>query len=201
MVEQLFCNIDDKSVVYRFESELFQVCTYFLVDQEKVIIVDPGKLNSEVYKWLEQFDALDKIIYITHEHFDHHFDVNILQKFPKTSVYLPSTNFKNAINNSRTNISFYYNLPIETECYNLSEINYFELIETPGHSNYSYCFKYKNILFGGDTVIEKKYLVFKLPGGDKSKFEKSIIKINSKIETNTIVLPGHGNLFCYNKWI
>ena len=201
MVEQLFCNIDDKSIVYRFESDLFQACTYFLIDKEKVIIVDPGKLNSEVYKWLEQFAEIDKIIYITHEHFDHHFDVNTLLKFPRTFVYLPSINFKNAINNSRTNISFYYNMPIETDCFNLCDSNYFEVIETPGHSDYSYCFRYKNILFGGDTVIEKKYLVFKLPGGNKSKFEISIMKLKSIIEKNTIVLPGHGNLFFFNKWI
>lgn len=201
MVEPLFCNIDDKSIVYRFVSDLFQVCTYFLIDQKKVIIVDPGKLNEKVYKWLEQFDDLDILIYITHEHFDHHFDVNLLLNNPRASVYLPSTNFKNAINNSRTNISFYYKMPIETNCINLSTLNYFEVIATPGHSNYSYCFKYKNLLFGGDTVIEKKYLVFKLPGGDKSKFEESILKLNSEIETNTIVLPGHGDLFCFNKWI
>lgn len=201
MVEPLFCNIDDKSIVYRFVSDLFQVCTYFLIDQEKVIIVDPGKLNEKVYKWLEQFNDLDVLIYITHEHFDHHFDVNLLLNNPRASVYLPCDNFKNAINNSRTNISFYYNMPIETNCINLSTLNYFKVIATPGHSKLSYCFRYKNILFGGDTVIEKKYLVFKLPGGDKSKYEESILKLNSEIETNTIVLPGHGNLFCFNKWI
>lgn len=201
MVEPLFSNIDDKSTVYRFVSDLFQVCTYFLIDQEKVIIVDPGKLNEQVHEWLQQFDTIDKIIYITHEHFDHHFDVNLLLNNPKTSVYLPCENLKNAINNSRTNISFYYNMPIETNCINLSKTNYFEVIPTPGHSNYSYCFKYKNLLFGGDTVIEKKYLVFKLPGGDRSKFVESVIKLNSEIEANTIVLPGHGDLFCFNKWI
>ncbi|WP_310377784.1 MBL fold metallo-hydrolase [Flavobacterium sp.] len=201
MVEPLFCNIDDKSTVYRFVSDLFQVCTYFLIDQDKVIIVDPGKLNEQVHQWLEQFNDIDKLIYITHEHFDHHFDVNLLLNNTRTSIYLPCDNLKNALNNSRTNISFYYNMPIETNCINVSTLNYFKIIATPGHSNYSYCFKYKNLLFGGDTVIEKKYLVFKLPGGDKSKFEQSVIKLNNETESNTIVLPGHGDLFCFNKWI
>lgn len=201
MVEQLFCNIDDKSIVYRFVSDLFKVCTYFLTDHEKIIIVDPGRLNEDVYKWLEQFHDLNMLIYITHEHFDHHFHVNKLLKNPQASVYLPSIEFEKAINNCRTNISYYNNTPIETTCVSKSDVNYFEIIETPGHSQLSYCFKYKNILFGGDTVIEKKYLVFKLPGGNKSKFEESVLKLNNKIENNTIVLPGHGNLFCYNMWI
>lgn len=200
MAEPLFCNIDDKSTVYRSVSDLFDVCTYFLIDQDKVIIVDPGRLSEDVYLWLEQFKTHQKIIYITHEHFDHHYDVNKLLEMDKTCVYAPDAVFKEALSNCRTNISFYYNLPVETNCSKVSTTNYFDVIATPGHSAHSYCFKYKNILFGGDTVIEKKYLVFKLPGGDKSKFEESVLKLNTKTEPNTIVLPGHGNLFYFNKW-
>ena len=200
MIEQLFCNLDDKSIVYRFVSELFQVCTYFLIDKEKIIIVDPGKLNDEVYNWLKHYNTLNKIIYITHEHFDHHFDVNKLLKNKNTRVYMQSDAFKDAINNCRTNISFYYNMPIKTNCDNLSIHNYFEAIATPGHSKFSYCFKYKNMLFGGDTVIEKKYLVFKLPGGNKNDFIKSVDHLNKTIDSNTIVLPGHGDFFYFNEW-
>jgi glyoxylase-like metal-dependent hydrolase (beta-lactamase superfamily II) len=94
MVEILFCNLDDRSILYRSVSELFGVCTYFLVDLEKVLIVDPGKLNDNVYVWLEQFQRHKKIIYLTHEHFDHHFDVNKLlfifafffRKFRKSDI-------------------------------------------------------------------------------------------------------------------
>lgn len=201
MIEPLFCNLDDKSIVYKSVSDLFGVCTYFLLDQEKVIIVDPGRLSDAVYFWLEQFKAHKKIIYLTHEHFDHHYDVNKLLNFPRTSVFIPSNEFEIAVKNTRTNLSYYHNTPIETNLINESENNYFEVIATPGHSKNSYCYKYKNILFGGDTVIEKKYLVLKLPGGDKSKFEASVLKLNGKTEPNTIVLPGHGNFFCFDKWI
>lgn len=201
MIEQLFCNLDDKSIVYRFVSELFQVCTYFLIDKEKIIIVDPGKLNEEVYNWLNHYDSLNKIIYITHEHFDHHFDVNKLLKIANTKVYIQSNEFKKAIYNCRTNISYNYNMPIETECINLSNQNYFEIIATPGHSKFSYCFKYKNMLFGGDSIIKKKYLVFKLPGGNKNDFIRSADNLTKTIDSKTIVLPGHGDLFFFNEWI
>lgn len=200
MIEPLFCNLEDKSILYRSVSDLFGVCTYFLVHQDKVIIVDPGRLSEDIYLWLEQFQNHQKIIYITHEHFDHHYDVNKLLNFPRTSVYIPSNEFEIAVKNSRTNLSYYHNTPIETNLINVSENNYLDVIATPGHSKNSYCFKYKNILFGGDTVIEKKYLVFKLPGGNKSIFEESVLKLKTKTEPNTIVLPGHGNLFYFNKW-
>ena len=130
MVEPLFCNIEDKSTIYRYVSEFFQVCTYFLICKEKVIIVDPGKLNKEVYSWLLQFKNLDKIIYITHEHFDHHFDVNYLLSFPKTTIYLPTKEFEEALKNSRKNLSYYNSNPIETNCCQISVVNYLEIIAT-----------------------------------------------------------------------
>jgi glyoxylase-like metal-dependent hydrolase (beta-lactamase superfamily II) len=114
MVEKLFSNIDDKSVVYRSVSSLFAVCTYFIVDDEKVLIVDPGKLSDEVYLWLEQFQNHKKIIYVTHEHFDHHYDVNKLLEFKNTFIYLKSEAFENALSNYKTNLSYYYNTPIKT---------------------------------------------------------------------------------------
>jgi len=180
---------------------LFHVCTYFIVDELKVIIVDPGKLNDNVCKWLLQFNEIDKIIYVTHEHFDHHFDVNLLLGYQRTSLYLHTDGFADAIFNPRTNLSHFYDMSVETKSNHRSILNFFEVIETPGHSGHSCCFRYKNLLFGGDTVIENKYLVFKLPGGDKSKFKESVIKLREITESDTIVLPGHGGIFDFDKWI
>ncbi|MDN3676035.1 MBL fold metallo-hydrolase [Flavobacterium paronense] len=200
MIEPLFCNLDDRSIVYRSVSDLFGVCTYFLVDQEKVIIVDPGRLSEEVYHWLEQFKAHKKIIYLTHEHFDHHYDVNKLLAFENTAAFSISIDFEQAIKCGRKNLSYYYNTPIESVLSKQTEFNFFEIIVTPGHSKFSVCFMYKNMLFGGDTVIEKENLVLKLPGSNKIDYKESIDKIKNLTSKNTIVLPGHGNLFLFNNW-
>lgn len=198
MVEQLFCNLDDKSVVYRSISDLFAVCTYFIVDEHNVLIVDPGRLSEEVYKWLAKFENHKKIIFLTHEHFDHHYDVNRLLLIENTSVNLCTDAFQEALQCSRKNLSYYYNIPLETRFSNCTNLNYFQVIETPGHSKFSVCFLYKNMLFGGDTVIEKKFLVLKLPGNNKVDYKKSIAKIKEITTENTIVLPGHGDLFFIN---
>ena len=200
MVEPLFCNIDDRSIVYRSVSDLFGVCTYFLVDHRKVLIIDPGRLSEVVYLWLEQFKNYKKIIYITHEHFDHHYDVNKLLKIQNTSAFLNSKKFEDALQCSRKNLSYYYNIAIETALSIKSSTNYFKVIETPGHSIFSVCFLYKNMLFGGDTVIDKKNLVLKLPGSNKMNYMESIDKIKNIIPDDTIVLPGHGDLFLFNTW-
>jgi glyoxylase-like metal-dependent hydrolase (beta-lactamase superfamily II) len=163
-----------------------------------VLIVDLGRLSEEVYRWLEQFQDHHKIIFLTHEHFDHHYDVNKLSLLKNTSVNLCSKAFQEALKCSRKNLSYYYNIPFETTIDNVSNFNYFETIETPGHSKFSVCFYYKNIIFGGDTVIDKKYLVLKLPGSNKIDFKNSITKIKDITAKNTIVLPGHGDLFFLN---
>lgn len=201
MVDSLFCNLDDMSIVYRSVSDLFGVCTYFLVDKEKVLIIDPGRLSEDAYLWLEQFKDYKKIIYITHEHFDHHYDVNILLKIKNTSIFFYSKEFEDALQCSRKNLSYYYNIAIETALSIASSTNYFEVIETPGHSIFSVCFLYKNILFGGDTVIDKKNLVLKLPGSNKMNYKESIDKIKNIIPDDTIVLPGHGDLFLFSTWL
>lgn len=43
---------------------------------------------------------------------------------------------------------------------------FLEVINTRGNSGESYCFVYDNILFGGDTIIDKKELVLKLLGSN-----------------------------------
>jgi hydroxyacylglutathione hydrolase len=200
MVEPLFCNLDDRSIVYRSVSDLFGVCIYFLVDQKKVLIIDPGRLSEDVYLWLGQFINHKKIIYITHEHFDHHFDLNKLLKIQNTSVFLYSKEFEDALKCSRKNLSYYYNISVNTSLSITSDTNFFEVIETPGHSIFSVCFLYKNMLFGGDTVIDKKNLVLKLPGSNKMNYMQSIDKIKNIIPDDTIVLPGHGDSFLFNTW-
>ena len=57
------------------------------------------------------------------------------------------------------------------------------------------------MLFGGDTVIDKKNLVLKLPGSNKMNYMQSIDKIKNIIPDDTIVLPGHGDFFLLNTWL
>lgn len=108
---------------------------------------------------------------------------------------MSSDAFKNALINTRTNLSHYYNLSVKTRCNQTTNSSCFKVLETPGHSKLSVCFLYKNILFGGDTNINKEYLFLKLPGSSKINFKELVDKIKKRITKNTIVLPGHGNLF------
>jgi hydroxyacylglutathione hydrolase len=199
MVEALLCNIKKKSTIYRFISSLFGVCSYFIVEKEQVIIIDPGKLDNNVFEWLCKFENIRKIVYITHEHFDHHYHANKIFKLKKTFFFSPSESFNFAIKDTRKNLSHFYNDPVETvPKSNLLE-SYLKVIKTPGHSKESYCFTYDNVVFGGDTLIDKKYLVLKLPGSNKKDFNDSIDNLKLDINLNSIVMPGHGEFFIWEK--
>jgi glyoxylase-like metal-dependent hydrolase (beta-lactamase superfamily II) len=200
MVEPLFCNIKNKSTIYRYISTLFGVCSYFIVEKDQVIIIDPGKYNKEVFNWLHNYNNFQKIVYITHEHFDHHYHANEVFKLEKTHFFSPSESFNNALNDTRKNLSHYYDDPIKSIANSIILESYLNIIKTPGHSEESYCFVYEDILFGGDTLIEKKYLIFKLPGGNRSDFNNSIYRLRQIIDSRTIVLPGHGDLFYFDEW-
>lgn len=195
MVEQLLCNIKNKSIIYRYVSSLFGVCTYFIVENELVVIIDPGKFDNYVFEWLNSFRYKKKLIYITHEHFDHHYSANEILKFENTFLFCPSVSFLNAIKDIRLNLSYYYNDSIETIAKFQFDSSNLLVIKTPGHSKESYCYKYYDILFGGDTLVEEKYLVLKLPGSNRNDFKNSIEKLKFYLNRNTIVLPGHGEIF------
>ena len=179
---------------------MFGVCSYFILEQDKLIIIDPGKFDDSVFAWLNKFNNLRKIVYITHEHFDHHYNANKVFDLENTYFFSPSEEFDIALRDIRKNLSFYYNDPIETVADSKIFESFLKVIKTPGHSEESYCFVYDNILFGGDTIIDKKYLVLKLPGSNKKDYYNSINYLKGIVLISTIVLPGHGNFFCYNKW-
>ncbi|TBH71743.1 MBL fold metallo-hydrolase [Aquirufa antheringensis] len=200
MVEQLFCNINNKSSVYRYKSELFGACTYFILEKEILYIVDPGYFNNHVFDWVYKHNNRKIIVFITHEHFDHHFHANEILLMDNAISYSPSKEFQTAVKDLRINLSYYYGYNVETILKDGIESFKFHVIKTPGHSKESYCYWYDGILFGGDTVIEKKNLVLKLPGSNKIEFMNSYNLLNSTIDNNTIVLPGHGDLFYFNEW-
>ena len=69
-------------------------------------------------------------------------------------------------------------------------------IATPGHTPGSMCFRLEcsPILFSGDTLFPGGPGATKFPGGDFPTIISSIeSRLFSKLDTDTIVLPGHGD--------
>ena len=198
MVERLFCDKNMGFSIFRSYSLLFNVCTYLIETNDLIYIIDPGKFSNNFYEWMSKYKDKTILVFITHEHFDHHYDLNKIQENFNSTVFIPSLEFKSAIEDSKKNLSYYLGDPIKTEITNYTNKSNLKVYKTPGHSQESYCYKYKNYLFSGDTIIEKKYLTFKFPGSNKLDYFKSVDFIKSSNPPNTIVLPGHGDFFYLN---
>ncbi len=197
-MELLFYNNIKDFRIYRFKSILFEVCTYLIESNDYLYVIDPGKQSEHFYRFLH--DSNKKIIiYITHEHFDHHYDLNKIQEKYNPKVFIPNYDFQNALSLDKLNLSYYFNDVINTSIINpFYEKSDLKVFKTPGHSIHSYCYKFDNYLFTGDTIIESKYLTFKLPGANKLEYNKSIDYIIKENSPETNILPGHGDTFLLN---
>jgi hydroxyacylglutathione hydrolase len=204
MVELQFFN--DRVKVYRTISDVFNSNGYIIEYKNDFIIIDPGeKENEYIFNWFIKNNLEPKYCLITHEHFDHNVGYKkIIEQFPSIKT-ICSRETREALMNSKKNLSFYYNCSSEVSILNypIKCPDYIKIIQTPGHSKGSLCFLIEELLFSGDTIIKEEFLFTKLPGGNKKELLKSQNKINnlSKKNDNLLIFPGHGNYFKYKKII
>ena len=193
-----FC--EKNITIHRIKTNNFNSNTYILEYLNFLIVVDPGETKSEkTIEWLSNNNKNIDYCFITHEHFDHNIGYGALaDKFEFKTICSKETSL--SLNNSKINLSYYYNKPTENTVKNFSPPpNFVKIINTSGHSKGSICFLIENFLFSGDTIIKKDFLFSKLPGGNKQELNISLKKIDdlSRNINDLVVFPGHGNHFKY----
>lgn len=150
-------------------------------------------------------------LFLTHCHFDHIFGIsNLIEQHPECIIYCHPKCFE-GLHNDRLNFSFYYEKPLNFIAKNVRLINNGESIYltesillntifTPGHSVDSTSYLVNKFLITGDAFIPKVPPVTKLKGGNKEQYAVSCNLIKSLINNDTILLPGHGPMFCNIKF-
>ena len=157
-----------KPNIYQLHFQTFGSTVYLINLDNKNILIDTSskenkqELINDLKKLNTNPDDITHLI-ITHNHWDHVGNNNL---------------FKNAkiITNKNTQ-----DLPKELKP-----------IQTPGHSQDSFCILYNDVLFSGDTIFHNNGQGrTDLPGGNEQQILKSIEKLKS---TNyKILCPGHIN--------
>ena len=185
--------------------------TYILSDSESenCLIIDPG--NQDISKLVHCFSVIGKTpiaILLTHEHFDHIYGVNkLLKLYPEIKIY-GSLKTIERIQNKRKNLSFYYD-QVGYEILNANfeiirddniTINSFEIkvLKTTGHTDSSLSYLVEKKLFTGDFLIKDESTITKLPSGNRLDFLSSFKKFK-KIIDESIIFPGHGEIFSFYK--
>jgi hydroxyacylglutathione hydrolase len=175
------------------------------------IIVDPGTKDcANLISFIKNKSLTPEYIFLTHEHFDHIWGVNILKEMFNLKIVCSDV-CSSMIVDKKKNLSLFYD-QIGFETYPadmcIEELNYFvkwntfkiEVMKTPGHSEGSVCFLIENNLFTGDTIINNKKTIIKLPSGNRLKLIDSLSILQKRFGSKKPAMyPGHGEPFQFEE--
>ena len=155
-----------KPNVFQLDFKQFGSTVYLIKLENKNILIDSSSVESK-QELLDDLNELNikpeniNTLIITHDHWDH---VGNNDLFTNAKI----------ITNKNTE-----DLPQELEP-----------IQTPGHTQDSFCVLYNDILFSGDTIFKHgDYGRTDLPGGNEQQIINSIQELK-KINYKTLC-PGH----------
>lgn len=197
--------------IERFVNQLMSSNCYLVVDEESkhCLCIDPASEKSErEIAYIEQDGLTLDYIILTHEHTDHTWGVNALkEKYPETKVICSEACNQNLANEFQAYFLLYYDNP--DYCYTVcgvdatteelqNRLHWQEheifFVSTPGHSLGSICIYLEGHLFTGDTIMQSKPYINRR-NGSKELFYESKFMIQKTYSGDTMIYPGHGDLF------
>ena len=167
---------------------------YLISENGFGILIDPGLDTEKILNEIK--DVKVNYILLTHCHFDHLYSLNKIRGEKKV------VGTKNcSLNMIRPEISL-----CDSECLPCSSCDVemedgigrdfdgikVKCIHTPGHTSGSCCYLIENNLFSGDTLFSGNIGRCDLPTGNFEEIENSIRNKLYKLDSQTLVYPGHG---------
>ena len=175
-----------------------------LEDSLESVLVDIGEY-TELKKHLALNGLSAQALFLTHCHYDHILGIReFMNEFPTATIFAHPDTIK-SLNNSKLNLSFYRDVPIEVDISSHKRIMMVDQdaeiaslkvssIHTPGHNSGSLSFLIGNFLFTGDSLIPGHKIVTKLKGGNKEQAQKSLKRIINSMNDIKYLAPGHGSI-------
>ncbi len=158
----------------------FSNCYLISNKDNEAVLIDPGFFDEGLLKLIEDNGFYVHHVLFTHAHFAHTNGINTLLKIYDAKIYCfdPSRLEVEAEQISQER---------DLHCSGLT-IN---IIETPGHSKDSVCFRLEKFLFTGDTLTAG------LIGKTQDEYERavqleSIHKLLLSLDNDLFIFPGHG---------
>ncbi|MBI9008798.1 MAG: MBL fold metallo-hydrolase [Tenericutes bacterium] len=185
-----------------FKENLAQVNSYLLIKKKKAILIDPGFNGEAIIKYLKENEVVIDYVILTHGHFDHIKDLELLAKEGSFELFVTKEdkfllfhdehNYAKAFGSS---FKLPNNITIKEVANNdslklLEET--FKIYSTPGHTKGSICISYQRTLFTGDTLFYNSVGRTDLYSGNQSELFKSIDLLKTKFGNDTLIYPGHG---------
>lgn len=177
----------------------------YLVADEKskeAVLIDCSETVEKLLSDVKELGVKVKYILLTHGHFDHVMGINDMKKKLGTKVLINAKD-KSQVEMTKTILStFGINIEKNPEYDEFIDENTelkigeipIKIFETPGHTEGGMSYLIENKVFTGDTLFKQYVGRTDLPGGDFSKLENSIKNILYKLDDETEVFPGHGDM-------
>lgn len=197
--------------IERFVNQLMSSNCYLVVDEDTkhCFCIDPASEKSErEIEYIEQNGLTLDYIILTHEHTDHTWGVNALKgRFFETKVICSEVCKQNLVKEFQAYFLLYYDNPDYQ--YNVCKVDEtteeldnrliwqgreIKFVPTPGHSLGSICIDLEGQLFTGDAIMQSKPYINKR-NGSKELFFESVRKIIETYTAETLIYPGHGEVF------
>ena len=172
-------------------------CYLFYDGERRCAIVDCEGDGSEIQAFISQQQLKVEAILLTHGHFDHTGAVQVLRAMYHCPVYAgekeravladPKLNLSIMLGESR---SFEADCWVkEGDCITVGSMQ-FHVLETPGHTEGSVCYRIESYLVAGDTLFYSSCGRVDFPTGDMHTMRQSLQKL-AALEGDFRVLPGH----------
>jgi len=172
---------------------------YLVSDDDFALVIDPGKYDERIAKFLNDNAGVKRYIILTHAHFDHICGAKQLREETNTDILI-SKNDAEGLFNPKFSLSEYFHIrqPIfyadkmldDGEILSIGSKK-IECLLTPGHSPGSMCFLIDEILFSGDTLFAGSIGRTDFPNSNHNDMISSLKRL-SQLKAETRVLPGHG---------
>lgn len=173
----------------------YGVNSTILFEGDSAYIVDPGQEGKRIIEALKDRCLTLKGVLLTHAHFDHVGAINDLEAaFPGLPVYVHPRDLVILNHPLNSAPGDYPKIKEPNNIRDVKELDFCEVIETPGHTPGGVCYYFKNLslLLSGDTLFQMSIGRTDFPGGDMIDMIASLRKL-IELPEETSVIPGHGN--------
>jgi hydroxyacylglutathione hydrolase len=161
---------------------------FFLEKGRRAALVDPAGIPQNLLRIVRDGEYHLQYILITHKHPDHcDATAEVAKAFPSARIVMHALDV-HAIGSLAKNAL----LVRDGESLPFGEGSTIRMLHTPGHTDGSSCYIFRDALFSGDTLFAAS-----VGGayGDVSTYSDILNSVRSKLFTlpdDTVIMPGHG---------
>ncbi len=174
---------------------------YLVLSDRGAIVIDPGCYDERIEKFLLDNSDKERMILLTHCHFDHIGGAETLRKKFNIKIGIGKLD-NNGLSDADINLSNYFGFPVkpfsadkmfdDEETFAVGDMSV-KVIHTPGHTKGSVCYLINGSLFSGDMLFKNSYGRTDFPTGSTTEIVKSFYKIINELDGSTAVFSGHGD--------